>query len=288
MRTQTLTLCFRRYTDCTRPSTEWGARETRVSPEDRSGRSCVPSSYKYYAAPDRRQPSSPFSHAPTRGRAAIARAPGQAPPARRVEHHHRAGIDQPVHRQRHKTGRPAHLTVRLHEVESMLVRRHRCHRSDTHHGPAVDRPMTRSAAIIAHRRDRQAQTHRSEGMGFLVQSPLGHIDRIPWPAKTSVGWIPESVRGIDLCRSGPWGFKSGPDLGTITLRDSSKVTRLGISVDQLRSRRRYAGQSCLSCTPRSWLQAIGQTAQVLTSALVGQQFPRGRQHRGAVPRAAIC
>lgn len=64
MRTQTLTLCFRRYTDCTRPSTEWGARETRVSPEDRSGKSCVPSSYKYYAAPDRRQPSSPFPMRP--------------------------------------------------------------------------------------------------------------------------------------------------------------------------------------------------------------------------------
>jgi WD40 repeat protein len=56
-------------------------------------------------------------------------------PARRVQHHHRTGIDQPVHCERHQAGCPAHLTVRPHQVIGMLIRRHRGHRGDAHHGP---------------------------------------------------------------------------------------------------------------------------------------------------------
>jgi hypothetical protein len=38
-----------------------------------------------------------------------------------------------------------------------------------------------------------------------------------------MGLIPGIVRTVDFRRSGLWGFKSDPDLGTVTLRDSPTI-----------------------------------------------------------------
>jgi hypothetical protein len=41
--------------------------------------------------------------------------------ARRVEHHHRTGVDQTVHSQRNETSREASLTVRRHKIARVLA-----------------------------------------------------------------------------------------------------------------------------------------------------------------------
>ena len=54
--------------------------------------------------------------------------------ARRVKHHHRTRVDQPVYRKRDHAGRPARLTVRPHEIVGMFVGRHRGYRRNAEHG----------------------------------------------------------------------------------------------------------------------------------------------------------
>jgi hypothetical protein len=56
-------------------------------------------------------------------------------PPRRVEHHHRAGVDQPVHRQRHQPARPPRLAVRPDQGTGVLVGRDRSNSRDTDHRP---------------------------------------------------------------------------------------------------------------------------------------------------------
>jgi hypothetical protein len=56
-------------------------------------------------------------------------------PPRRVEHHHRAGVDQPVHRQRHQPTRPPRLAVRPDQRIGVLVGRDRSDSRDTDYRP---------------------------------------------------------------------------------------------------------------------------------------------------------
>jgi hypothetical protein len=48
-------------------------------------------------------------------------------------------------------------------------------------GEHLDLQATFSVVIIAHRQGRLGQTHRSDGMGFLVQSGLGHSNAGDFP-----------------------------------------------------------------------------------------------------------
>jgi hypothetical protein len=50
--------------------------------------------------------------------------------ARRIEHHHRARVNQAIYSERDQASCPASLTMRPHEVVGMLVRRNRGHGCD--------------------------------------------------------------------------------------------------------------------------------------------------------------
>ena len=52
---------------------------------------------------------------------------------------------------------------------------HRRYRRNADHRASVDHRMTCSVAVIARRHSRRVQTRTSEGVGFLMQSLLGHI-----------------------------------------------------------------------------------------------------------------
>jgi len=79
--------------------------------------------------------------------------------ARRAEQHHRAGVDQPVHRQRHQPAYPARLAVRPHQGIGVFVGRDRGHRRDADHG-ARSRPPDNLAA--GHRAPPAASKKNSE------------------------------------------------------------------------------------------------------------------------------
>jgi hypothetical protein len=70
--------------------------------------------------------------------------------ARDIEHHHRARVDEAVHRERDQTGSPACLSVRPDQIAGMLVARHRRDSADPRTASAVDHRMTRSVAFITH------------------------------------------------------------------------------------------------------------------------------------------
>jgi hypothetical protein len=46
----------------------------------------------------------------------------QGTPPRRVQHHHRTGVDQLIHRQRDQASSPVGLTVRTHQSARVIVR----------------------------------------------------------------------------------------------------------------------------------------------------------------------
>jgi len=84
----------------------------------------------------------------------------------------RAGVDQPVHRQRDQPPYPGRLPVRPHQSIGVFVGRDR---GDADHGPAVDHLITCPVvAVIAHHQPRPRRTPRSGRIGYLVHSGLGH------------------------------------------------------------------------------------------------------------------
>jgi hypothetical protein len=91
-------------------------------------------------------------------------------PPSRVQHHHRARVHQPVHRQRHQPGRPPRLT--MHRTRSSHAHTTPPPRWQQHPttAPAAVHLITRSAVIMQYRPGRR--TASPKAMGFLVQSPL--------------------------------------------------------------------------------------------------------------------
>jgi len=91
-------------------------------------------------------------------------------PPRRVQHHHRARVDETVDRQRNQTPGPASLTVHPHQSRSVLVGHNSSDSSDADYSRAVDHLITRSTEFITHHR-RPARTPPWAAMGFFWCSP---------------------------------------------------------------------------------------------------------------------
>jgi hypothetical protein len=94
------------------------------------------------------------------------------------ERDRRPRVTQPVHRERDQTPRPTRLAVHPHESVSMLFDATAAIAATPTTAHAVDHLMTCCVVVIAHHRGRPEKTRSSEGMGFLVQSVLGHISQV--------------------------------------------------------------------------------------------------------------
>jgi hypothetical protein len=135
-------------------------------------------------------------------------------PPRRVEHHHRAGVDQPIHRQRHQPARPPRLAVRPDQGTGVLVGRNRSDSRDTDYRPRGRPPNDPIGRVTGHRQAQtpwSARSHenvQSVGLGPRTQIPA-HFPRFStrlntWPCDFPSGEISPAcvVKRRFKCRDG--------------------------------------------------------------------------------------